>query len=165
MKAGLSGDVTSDDMTDEKWQALHRQWLLWLELCEDESKMFTVTRCTATGSISVLGTFDQPCASVQEGVGSLYAAVQAAERFEQLRGTLHRAVKTAHKKLKGKIAALEKQKNAAVEAEATHKLADLFMANVYQWPKNALEMKVDDWETGALVRNITGTCICINLSL
>ena len=43
---------------------------------------------------------------------------------------MQRAVKNAHKRLKGKIAALEKQKDAAVEAEATQKLADMFMANV-----------------------------------
>ena len=119
-----------DSMTPEAWGALHQQWLLWLELCEDPSRMFTATRTGASGSISVLGAFDQPCESVQEAVGSLYAAAQATERFDQLRSTLQRAVKNAHKRLKGKIAALEKQKSAAVEAEATHKLADMFMANV-----------------------------------
>jgi predicted ribosome quality control (RQC) complex YloA/Tae2 family protein len=150
MKAGLSEDVASDDITDQEWQALHQQWRLWLEVCEDESKMFTATKCSATGRISVLGTFDQPCASVQESVSSLYDDAQAAARFDQLKATLQRAVKTAQQKLIGKIGALEKQKSAAVQAEATHKLADLFMSNVYQWPKNALEMKVDDWETGAL---------------
>lgn len=162
VKAGLSSEVQSDNMTSEAWQQLHQQWLLWLELCEDSSRMFRATRSSDTGSISVLGTFDQPCESVQEGVGAMYAAAQAAERFDQLRATLQRAVKTSHKKLKGKIAALEKQKTAAVEAEAVQKLADLFMANVYQWPKSALEMKVDDWDTGGLshqtCKRLCATC-------
>lgn len=149
VRAGLRADVLSDDLSEESWQAMHQQWLLWLELLGDSSRAFTATRDSETGKISVLGTYDQACDSVQAAVGPQYAGVQAAERFDQLRNTLQRAVKTAHKKLKGKIAALEKQKSAAVEAEATQKLADLFMANVYQWPKEASEMTVDDWETGA----------------
>lgn len=135
-------------MTSEEWQKLYQEWLGWLDIIEQPSKMFTATRCSATGNVSVLGTFEEPCASVQESIGSLYAGVQANERFDQLKSTLQRAVKNAHKKLKGKIAALEKQKSAAVEAEATQKLADLFMANVYQWPKSSSELRVEDWETG-----------------
>ena len=117
-------------MQSEAWQVLHQQWLLWLEICEDSSRLFTATRSSDTGAISVLGTFDEPCESVQQAVGSLYATAQATERFDQLRATLQRAVKNAHKRLKGKIVALEKQKSAAMEAEATQKLADMFMANV-----------------------------------
>jgi predicted ribosome quality control (RQC) complex YloA/Tae2 family protein len=148
IKAGLDSEVRSEDMSEEAWQALHQQWLLWLGICEDSSRMFPVTRSSSSGGISVLGIYDEPCGSVQDSVGSLYANVQAAERFDHLRNALQRAVKTAHKKLLGKIGALEKQKSAAVEAEATQKLADMFVANVYQWPKSARQMKVEDWETG-----------------
>lgn len=152
MRAQIFPDDVPSDLDADAWENLHEQWQMWLSVCE--SGLFRVTQ-DVEGRLSVLGSFDQPRHSIHEAVNEQFFVAQAAERFMQLRAALTRVISAAAHKLKGKLSAFEKQLKSADEAEATQKLADLVMANVYCWPKGALEMQVEDWETGANDLTIT----------
>lgn len=65
-----------------------------------------------------------------------------------LRAQLTKALVTADKKLRGKLAAFAKQLSTSDAADACQKAGDLIMANVYQWPAGESRLEVDDWDTG-----------------
>lgn len=146
MRAQVCPDDVPSDLNDDAWACLHEQWQMWLTVCESSSFHVTQDR---QGRLSVLGSLDQSCHSIHEVVNERFFMAQAAERFMQLRAALIRTLSAAAQKLKGKLLAFEKQLRSADDAELTQKRADLFMANVYCWPKGALEMQVEDWESGA----------------
>jgi predicted ribosome quality control (RQC) complex YloA/Tae2 family protein len=146
MRAGVPVDAQVESMSADVWEALHKQWLAWVQMCS--SGMFNPTQDDISKRLSVLGSYSTKLHSIHDAIDALYATAQAEERFEQLRATLSRAVRTAKKKLQGKRAALLKQLGSAEQVDETQKRADLIMANVYQWPKNSLTLDVDDWESG-----------------
>ena len=148
MRAQVSPDDAVSDPDADAWARLHAEWQNWLSVCETGS--FDVTK-DDQGRLSVLGSFDRPCSSIHEAINEQFFVAQAAERFMQLRAALTRALVAAVHKLKGKLSAFKKQLESGDEAEVTQKRADLVMANVYQWPKGALEMQAEDWETGATI--------------
>jgi len=145
MRAHVPPDDAADTLGSHLWEQLYAEWQSWLAACESGS--FNITK-DGLRRLSVLGSFDQPCPSVHEAVHEQYYVAQAEERFSQLRAAVKKALASAVAKLQGRLSAFQKQLRSADDAEATQKLADLVMANVYCWPKGSLEMKVEDWETG-----------------
>jgi predicted ribosome quality control (RQC) complex YloA/Tae2 family protein len=146
--AHVPASTKAVSLLENEWAALFVAWRSWLQCLEEGS--FQATRDPLTGAISVLGSFSEVYDSVHKTFDERYTKAQAHERFVSLRATLSRATGKAEKSIRSKLKAFEKQMGTSADAQATQKLGDLFIANLYQWPAQGGELEVDDWETGGL---------------
>ncbi|KAK9823179.1 hypothetical protein WJX72_000857 [[Myrmecia] bisecta] len=134
-------------LSDAQWQELFHKWRGWYHVLQ--SGAFQPRRCPDTQRFSVLGHLPQP---VPEGVHALvhdhYSPQSSAERFAQLHQKISRALGQALKRLEGKMISFRTQLASADKAEATQKLADLIMANLYRCKRGSSSLEVEDWDTG-----------------
>eukprot|EP00192_Tetraselmis_astigmatica_P007087 CAMPEP_0117698122 /NCGR_PEP_ID=MMETSP0804-20121206/29597_1 /TAXON_ID=1074897 /ORGANISM="Tetraselmis astigmatica, Strain CCMP880" /LENGTH=703 /DNA_ID=CAMNT_0005512425 /DNA_START=58 /DNA_END=2170 /DNA_ORIENTATION=+ len=151
LRSGLSTAATVNGLSEEQWQALHPEWLGWLQALREGS--FRPCVCEETAAYSVLGSYKgtATAGSLHALLHGYYSNLQGGQQFGQILSSVRSAVKSALKRLNTKIAQLEKQMGSSGKNEEVQKLGDLLMANLHRCEPGMTSIDVEDWETGDIV--------------
>ncbi len=149
LAASLSTESTTDRLTPKEWQALFKQWHIWLKALQQENFQpgWTETGYTVLGWGAVKKVTD-----IQELLNRYYTDKFNQQVFAQLKHQLSQKLSNILGKLRTKAQTFEKRLQQSEQSDEYRTQADLLMAYLQEWEPGMEEITLTDFETNEPVK-------------
>ncbi|WP_330203078.1 NFACT family protein [Cyanobacterium sp. Dongsha4] len=146
-KSDIDLSKTNQELTQNEWQELYKNWQTWLTSIE---KNQFYSHLTSQG-YTVLGEPNQ-AENINFVINKYYNQKIYQENFIQLKQQLQQKIKNILKKLKTKKNKYLEKIKESNNCEVYSNKADLLMAHLNQWQVGMKEITLNDFTTGEPVK-------------
>ena len=149
LAANLSTESTTDRLTAKEWQALFKQWHIWLKALQKENFQagWTENGYTVLGWGAVEKVND-----IQELLNRYYTDKFNQQIFAQLKHQLSQKLSNILGKLRTKAQTFENRLQQSEQSDEYRTQADLLMAYLQEWEPGMEEITLTDFETNEPVK-------------
>ncbi|MGB3642409.1 MAG: NFACT family protein, partial [Rivularia sp. (in: cyanobacteria)] len=149
LAANLSTESTTDRLTPKEWQALFKQWHIWLKALQEKKFQagWTESGYTVLGWGAVEKVND-----IQELLNRYYTDKFNQQIFAQLKHQLSQKLSNILGKLRTKAQTFEKRLQQSEQSDQYRTQADLLMAYLQEWEPGMEEITLTDFETNEPVK-------------
>ncbi|MEM8502884.1 MAG: NFACT family protein, partial [Cyanobacteria bacterium P01_D01_bin.1] len=151
--AGLSANITTDELTNDNWQSLFQAWQQWLTCLSKETfSSATIDKGGYTVLSNLLLQSNQivlhPAKNEQTLLDDYYRHQFNQEEFRRLHHQLSQTLKNRLAKLRQKADTFTQRLHQSDQAEDYRRLADLLMAHLSEWQIGMSEIELTDFDSG-----------------
>ncbi len=151
--AGLSIDITTDELTTDSWKSLFQAWQRWLSCLSTETfSSAIIDKGGYTVLSNLLTQSDQialrPVKNAQTLLDDYYRHQFNQEEFRRLHHQLSQTLKNRLAKLRQKANTFTNRLQQSDQAEEHRQLADLLMAHLSEWQIGMTKITLADFDSG-----------------